>query len=59
MRSLSLPSLGEVWIATFDPVQGHEQSKSLSVSRLHRKLGILDQSTVEQVRALVGRFIDR
>ena len=36
-----------------------EQVKSLSVSRLHRRLGTVDQSTVERVQAMVGAFIDR
>ena len=36
-----------------------EQVKSLSVSRLHRRLGTVDQSTVERVQAMVGLFIDR
>jgi len=36
-----------------------EQVKSLSASRLHRRLGTVDQSTVERVQAMVGAFIDR
>jgi len=36
-----------------------EQVKSLSVSRLHRRLGTVEQSTVERVQAMVGAFIDR
>jgi len=36
-----------------------EQVKSLSVSRLHRRLGAVEQSTVERVQAMVGLFIDR
>ena len=36
-----------------------EQVKALSVSRLHRRLGTVDWSTVERVQALVGTFIDR
>ena len=36
-----------------------EQVKSLSVSRLHRRLGMVDQSTVERVQIMVGMFIDR
>ena len=36
-----------------------EQVKSLSVSRLHRRLGTVERSTVERVQAVVGLFIDR
>ncbi len=36
-----------------------EQAKSLSVHRLHRRLGVVDQSTVERAQAMVGMFIDR
>ncbi len=36
-----------------------EQVKSLSVSRLHRRLGAVETATVEQVQAMVGLFIDR
>ncbi len=36
-----------------------ERVKSLSVSRLHRRLGAVDPSTVERVQAMVGQFIDR
>lgn len=36
-----------------------EQVKSLSVTRLYRRLGTVDQSTVEQVRDMVGMFMDR
>ncbi|MGH2559876.1 MAG: type II toxin-antitoxin system PemK/MazF family toxin [Thermomicrobiales bacterium] len=36
-----------------------EQAKSLSVSRLHRRLGTVDPSTAERVQAMVGLFIDR
>lgn len=36
-----------------------EQAKSLSVGRLHRRLGTVDRSTVEMVQAMVGMFIDR
>ncbi len=36
-----------------------EQAKSLSVSRLHRRIGRVDPSTVERVQAMVGLFIDR
>lgn len=36
-----------------------EQVKSLSVSRLHRRLGSVDQATVERVQAIVGMFINR
>lgn len=36
-----------------------ERAKSLSVTRLHRRLGMVDQSTMECVQAMVGRFIDR
>jgi mRNA interferase MazF len=35
-----------------------EQVKSLSVSRLQRRIGMVDQSTVERVQAIVRRFID-
>ena len=116
MRSLPQPLLGDVWLATFDPVQGHEQGgtrpglvisnnrinqtphtlcilvpltrtnrgipshvaiyppegglrdtsfalceqvKSLSVSRLQRRLGVVDQATVERIQEMVGMFIDR
>jgi mRNA interferase MazF len=36
-----------------------EQVKSLSVSRLHRRLGTVERSTLERVQATVGLFIDR
>ena len=36
-----------------------EQVKALSVSRLHRRLGTVDPSTVERIQAMVGLFIDR
>ncbi|MEJ7762366.1 MAG: type II toxin-antitoxin system PemK/MazF family toxin [Thermomicrobiales bacterium] len=36
-----------------------EQAKSLSVTRLHRRLGAVDRATVERVQAMVGLFIDR
>lgn len=36
-----------------------EQVKSLSVGRLHRRLGTVERSTVERVQAVVGLFIDR
>lgn len=36
-----------------------DQVKSLSVGRLHRRLGAVDPSTVERVQAMVGLFIDR
>jgi len=36
-----------------------EQVKSLSVSRLHRRLGTVDLSTVERVQTMVRMFIDR
>jgi mRNA interferase MazF len=36
-----------------------EQAKSLSVRRLHRRLGSVERATVEQVQAMVGLFIDR
>ena len=36
-----------------------EQVKSLSVSRLHRRLGTVESATVERVQAMVGLFIDR
>ena len=36
-----------------------EQVKSLSVSRLHRRLGTVNQSTVEQVQSIVRMFIDQ
>ena len=36
-----------------------EQVKSLSVSRLHRRLGMVDRATVERVQAVVGMFIDQ
>lgn len=36
-----------------------EQVKSLSVSRLHRRRGTVESVTVERVRAMIGRFIDR
>ena len=36
-----------------------EQVKSPSVSRLHRRLGAVDQPALDRVRALVGMFIDR
>jgi len=36
-----------------------EQVKSLSVTRLRRRLGTVDRSTVERVQAMVGMFIDR
>lgn len=36
-----------------------EQVKSLSVSRLHRRLGTVEQSTVERVQAMAGLFINR
>ncbi len=35
-----------------------EQVKSLSVGRLHRRLGTVDAATVERVLAMVGMFID-
>lgn len=35
-----------------------EQVKSLSVSRFHRRLGTVDQATVERVQSLVKLFID-
>jgi mRNA interferase MazF len=116
MRSLPQPLLGDVWLASFDPVQGHEQggmrpglvisndrfnrtphtfcilvpltrtnrgiplhiaihppegglrdvsfalceqAKSLSVSRLQRRLGAVDRATVERIQKMVGLFIDR
>lgn len=115
MRSLPRPRLGEVWSATFDPVQGHEQGgvrpglvisndqfnrtphtfcilvpltrtdrgipshipihppeggmrelsfalceqvKSLSVTRLHRRLGTVDPSTTDRVQAVIRKFIE-
>lgn len=36
-----------------------EQVKSLSVDRLHRRLGTVERATVERVQAMVGLFIDR
>jgi mRNA interferase MazF len=36
-----------------------EQVKSLSVSRLNRRLGAVDRVTVERVQAMVGLFVDR
>jgi mRNA interferase MazF len=36
-----------------------EQAKSLSVTHLYRRLGLVDLSTVERVQAMVGLFIDR
>ena len=36
-----------------------EQVKSLSVSRLHRRIGTVEPSTVERVQAIAGLFIDR
>ena len=36
-----------------------DQAKSLSVTRLLRRLGKVDQTTVERVQAMVGLFIDR
>jgi mRNA interferase MazF len=36
-----------------------EQAKSLSVSRLNRRLGAVDRATVERVQAMVGLFVDR
>lgn len=35
-----------------------EQVKSLSVSRLQRRLGRVDQATVERVRTILKMFID-
>ncbi|MBA2278201.1 MAG: type II toxin-antitoxin system PemK/MazF family toxin [Chloroflexia bacterium] len=36
-----------------------DQVKSLSVTRLLRRLGTVDQATVERVQIMVGLFIDR
>jgi mRNA interferase MazF len=36
-----------------------EQAKTLSVTHLYRRLGLVDRSTVERVQAMVGLFIDR
>jgi mRNA interferase MazF len=36
-----------------------EQVKSLSVSRLDRRLGVVEPSTVERAQTIVGLFIDR
>lgn len=36
-----------------------EQVRSLSVTRLHRRLGTVEQSTMEQVQSMVAMFIDR
>ncbi|MDP8909682.1 MAG: type II toxin-antitoxin system PemK/MazF family toxin, partial [Chloroflexota bacterium] len=36
-----------------------EQVKSLSVSRLHRRLGSAEPVTVERVQAMIGLLIDR
>ena len=35
-----------------------EQVKSLSVSRLHRRMGVVEPGTLEMVRAMVQRFIE-
>jgi len=36
-----------------------EQVKSLSVSRLQRRLGAVEPDTLERVQSIVGMFIDR
>lgn len=36
-----------------------ERVKSLNVSRLNRRLGTVDPSTVKRVQAMIGLFIDR
>jgi len=36
-----------------------EQVKSLSVSRLQRRLGTVNEATAERIQEMVGMFIDR